>query len=93
MEFKGLTSASHMSLREAGYGSEEGQLGLEISGAVWTPLDHRTLAGLLLLLGQRVFPLRLHSWHLPSEPKINLLSVLTVAIGIDLEFIPVLIVV
>ena len=34
MEFNGLTSASHMSLPEAGYGSEEGQLGLEISGAV-----------------------------------------------------------
>ena len=34
MEFKGLTSASHMSLQEAGYGSEEGQLGSEISGAV-----------------------------------------------------------
>ena len=34
MEFKGLTSASHMSLPEAGYGSEEGQLGSEISGAV-----------------------------------------------------------
>ena len=34
MEFKGLTSASHMSLTEAGYGSEEGQLGSEISGAV-----------------------------------------------------------
>ena len=34
MEFKGLTSASHMSLPEAGYGSEEGYLGSEISGAV-----------------------------------------------------------
>ena len=34
MQFKGLTSASHMSLPEAGYGSEEGQLGSEISGAV-----------------------------------------------------------
>ena len=34
MEFNGLTSASHMSLPEAGYGSEEGQLGSEISGAV-----------------------------------------------------------
>ena len=34
MEFKGLTSASHMSIPEAGYGSEEGQLGSEISGAV-----------------------------------------------------------
>ena len=34
MEFTGLTSASHMSLQEAGYGSEEGQLGSEISGAV-----------------------------------------------------------
>ena len=29
-----------------------------------------------------MFPLRLHSWHLPSEPKITLLSVLTVAIDI-----------
>ena len=35
MEFKGLTSASHMSLPEAGYGSEEGYVGSEISGAVW----------------------------------------------------------
>ena len=34
MEFKGLTSASHMSLPEAENGSEEGQLGSEISGAV-----------------------------------------------------------
>ena len=34
MEFNWLTSASHMSLPEAGYGSEEGQLGSEISGAV-----------------------------------------------------------
>ena len=34
MEFKGLTSASHMSLQEAEYGSEEGQLGSKISGAV-----------------------------------------------------------
>ena len=34
MAFNGLTSASHMSLPEAGYGSEEGQLGSEISGAV-----------------------------------------------------------
>ena len=34
MEFNGLTSASHMSLSEAGYGSEESQLGSEISGAV-----------------------------------------------------------
>ena len=58
-----------------------------------TPLDHRTLAGLLLLLGHCVFPLRLHSWHLPSEPRVNLQSVLTVAIGIGLEFILVLIVV
>ena len=35
MEFKGLTSASHMSLQEAGYGSEEGQLGFgDIRGSV-----------------------------------------------------------
>ena len=34
MEFKGLTSASHMSLPKAGYGSEEGYVGSEISGAV-----------------------------------------------------------
>ena len=34
MEFTGLTSASHMSLQEAGYGSEEGHVGSEISGAV-----------------------------------------------------------
>ena len=58
-----------------------------------TPLDHRTLAGLSLVLSHFVFPLRLHSWHLPSKPKINLQSVLTVAIDIGLEFILVLIVV
>ena len=40
-----------------------------------------------------MFPLRLHSWHLPSGPKINLLSVFTVVIDIGLEFILVLIVV
>ena len=35
MEFNGLTSASHMSLPEAGYGSEEGQLGFgDIRGSV-----------------------------------------------------------
>ena len=34
MEFTGLTSASHMSLPEAGYGSEEGHVGSKISGAV-----------------------------------------------------------
>ena len=34
MEFKGLTRASHMSHPEAGYGSEEGYVGSEISGAV-----------------------------------------------------------
>ena len=34
MEFTGLTSASHMLLPEAGYGSEEGYVGSEISGAV-----------------------------------------------------------
>ena len=58
-----------------------------------TRLDHQTLAGLLLVLGHFVFPLRLHSWHLPSKPRINLLSVPTVAIDIGLEFILVLIVV
>ena len=58
-----------------------------------TPLDHRTLAGLSLVLGHCVFPLRLHSRHLPSKPKINLQSVLTVAIDIGLEFMLVLIVV
>ena len=58
-----------------------------------TPLDHRTLAGLLLVLGHCVFPLRLHSWHLPSKPRINRQSALTVAIDIGLEFILVLIVV
>ena len=50
MEFKGLTSASHMSLPEAGYGSEEGQLGSEISGAVsgvTTPGASRLLASQL----------------------------------------------
>ena len=40
-----------------------------------------------------MFPLRLHSWPLPSKLKITLLSVLTVAIDIGLEFILVLIVV
>ena len=55
-----------------------------------TPLDLRTLVGLLLLLGHYVFPLRLHSWHLPSVPRINLQSVPTVAIDIGLEFIPLL---
>ena len=40
-----------------------------------------------------MFPLRLHSSHLPSEPKINHQSALTVAIDIGLEFILVLIVV
>ena len=34
MEFTGLTSASHMLLPEAGYGSEEAHVGSEISGAV-----------------------------------------------------------
>ena len=58
-----------------------------------TPLDHRTLVGLLLLLGHCVFPLRLPSWHPPSEPRIILQSALTVAIDIGLEFILVLIVV
>ena len=59
----------------------------------WTPLDRRTLAGLLLVLGHCVFPLRLHSWHLPSGPRFNRQSVRTVGIGIYLEFILVLIVV
>ena len=52
-----------------------------------TPLDHRALAGLSLHLSHFVFPQRLHSWHLPSGPKIILLSVLTVFIDIGLEFI------
>ena len=52
-----------------------------------TPLDHRALAGLSLALSHFVFPLRLHSWHLPNEPKIVLLIVLTVVIDIGLEFI------
>ena len=58
-----------------------------------TPLDHRALAGLSLLLSHFMFPLRLQSWHLPSGLKITLLSVLTVVIDIGLEFILVLIVV
>ena len=58
-----------------------------------TPLDHRALAGLSLVLSHFVFPLRLHSWHLCSGPKIVLLSVLTAVIDIGLEFILVLIVV
>ena len=133
MEFNGLTSASHMSLPEAGFGSEEGQLGSEISGAVLgvtTPgasrlqasqLQERSatmqrlhgsrrnhdsasgistdtlrssdFSGLSLVVGHFVFPLRLHSWLLPSRPRINLQSVLTVDIDIGLEFILVLIVV
>ena len=40
-----------------------------------------------------MFPLRLPSCHLPSKPRIILQSALTVAIGIGLEFILVLIVV
>ena len=58
-----------------------------------TPLDHRALAELSLDLSHFVFPLRLHSWHLPSGPKITLLSVLTVVIHLGLECILVLIVV
>ena len=58
-----------------------------------TPLDHLSLAGLSLVLSHFVFPLRLHLWHLPRRPKINLQSVLTVVIDIGLEFILVLIVV
>ena len=58
-----------------------------------TPLDHRVLAGLSLVLSHFVFPPRLHFWHLPSGLKIVLLSVLTVVIAIGLEFILVLIVV
>ena len=40
-----------------------------------------------------MFPLRLPPWHLPNKPRIILQSALTVAIGIGLEFILVLIVV
>ena len=58
-----------------------------------TPLDHRALAGLSLVLNHFVFPLTLHSWHLSSGPKINLLSVLTVVMDIGPELILVLIVV
>ena len=58
-----------------------------------TPLDHRALAGLSLVLSHFVFPSRLHLWHLPSGPKIVLLIVLTVVIDIGLEFILVLVVV
>ena len=58
-----------------------------------TLLDHRTLAGLSLVLSHCVFSLGLHSRHLPSKPRINLQSAPTVAIDIGLEFIPVLIVV
>ena len=58
-----------------------------------TPLDHRAFAGLSLVLSHFVFPPKLHLWHLPSGPKITLLSVLTVVIDIGLEFILVLIVV
>ena len=55
--------------------------------------DHRTLAGLSLVVGHCVFPQRLHSWLLSSKPRINLQSVPTVVIDIALEFILVLIVV
>ena len=58
-----------------------------------TPLDHRDLAGLSLVLSHFVFPLRLHSRHLPSRPRVTLQSVLTVVIDNGLEFILVLIVV
>ena len=58
-----------------------------------TPLDHRALAGLSLVLSHFVFPPRLHSRHLPSGPKIVLLSILTVVIDIDLDLILVLVVV
>ena len=58
-----------------------------------TPLDHRALAGLSLVLSNFVFSPRVHSWHLPSGPKNTLLSVLTVVIDIGLVFILVLIVV
>ena len=133
MEFNGLTSASHMLLPEAGYGSEEGQLSSEISGAVsgvTTPgasrlqasqLQERSatmqrlhgsrgnhdsasgistdtlrssdFSGAITRLGHFVFPLSLQSWLLPSTSRINLQSVLTVAVDIGLEFILVLIVV
>ena len=55
-----------------------------------TRLDHRALARLATVLSPPVFPLRLHSWHLPRGRKIVLLSVLTVVIHIGLEFILVL---
>ena len=58
-----------------------------------TPLDHRALAGLSLVLSHFVFPPRFHSWHLPSGPKITLQSVLTVVTDIGLGFILVPIVV
>ena len=58
-----------------------------------TPLDHRALAGLSLVVSHFVFPPRLHSWHLPSGPTIVLLSVLTVVMDIGPEFILVLVVV
>ena len=58
-----------------------------------TPSDHQALAGLSLVVSHFVSLLRLHSWHLPSGPKIFLLSVLTVVIDIGLEFILVLVVV
>ena len=134
MEFNDLTSASHMSLLEAEYGSGDGQSGSEISEAVSgvttpgasrlqasqlqersattqrlllvveaimtlllesprTPLDHRALAGVSLVLSHFAFPPRLHVWHLPSGQKITLQSVLMVVIDICLEFILVLIVV
>ena len=62
-------------------------------GSPLIPCDHRALAGLSLFLSHFVFPPRLHSWHLPSGPKMVLLILLTVVIDIGLEFILVLIVV
>ena len=58
-----------------------------------TRLGHPALAGLSTVLSPSAFPPRLHSWYLPSGPKIALLSVITVVIDIGLEFILVLVVV
>ena len=70
MEFKGLTSASHMSLPEAGYGSEEGQLGSEISAAVsgvTTPGASRLQASQLQERSTSMQRLHSNLWSTPAQ--------------------------
>ena len=73
MEFNGLTSASHMSLPEAGYGSEEGQLGSEISGAVsgvTTPGASRLQASQLQERSATMQRLHVHAAYETSTPVV-----------------------